>query len=35
MRKGWREKPLHGKYALRTDSANVDRVAISGSAVHV
>ena len=35
MKKGWREKPLHGKYALRTDNANVDRVAISGSAVHV
>ena len=25
MKKGWREKPLHGKYPLRTDNADVDR----------
>ena len=25
MKKGWREKPLHGKYPLRTDHANVDK----------
>ena len=25
MKKGWREKALHGKYPLRTDHADVDR----------
>ena len=25
MKKGWREKQLHGKYPLRTDNADVDR----------
>ena len=25
MKKRWREKPLHGKYPLRTDNADVDR----------
>ena len=25
MKKGWREKPLHGKYPLRTDHADVDK----------
>ena len=25
MKKGWREKPLHGKYPFRTDNADVDR----------
>ena len=25
MKKGWREKPLHGKYPLRIDKADVDR----------
>ena len=26
MRKLWKEKPLHGKYTLGTDTADVDRV---------
>ena len=25
MTKGWREKPLHGKYPLRSDPADVDK----------
>ena len=25
MKKGWREEPLHGKYSLRTDHADVDK----------
>ena len=25
MKKGWREKPLRGKYRLRTDHADVDK----------
>ena len=25
MKKGWREKPLHGKYPSRTDNADADR----------
>ena len=25
MKNGWREKPLHGKYPLRTDHADVDK----------
>ena len=25
MKKGWREKPLHGKYQLRTDHADLDK----------
>ena len=25
MKKGWREKPVHGKYPLRTDHADVDK----------
>ena len=25
MKKGWKEKPLHRKYPLRTDNADVDR----------
>ena len=25
MKKRWREKPLHGKYPLRTDHADVDK----------
>ena len=25
MKKGWREKPLHGKNPLRTDHADVDK----------
>ena len=25
MKKGWRGKPLHGKYPLRTDHADVNR----------
>ena len=25
MKKGWREKPLHGKYPLRTDHVDVDK----------
>ena len=29
MKKGWSEKPLHGKYPLRTDNVDVDR-AING-----
>ena len=27
MKKGWREKPLHGKYPLRSDHADVDNTA--------
>ena len=25
MKKTWREKPLHGRYPLRTDDGDVDR----------
>ena len=28
MKKGWREKPLHGKYSLRTNNTDVDRAMI-------
>ena len=25
MKRGWREKPLHRKYTLKTDNADADR----------
>ena len=37
MKKGWRERPLHGKYPLRTDHADADKAAthqrLSGSSL--